>query len=62
MHQTTMDPKNRHMIRVKYPETDAEIKQMHDYFNALLGDDLAERKNLITDYFKSTEDEVPMYD
>ena len=45
---STMNPGTRRLIPVTYPENDANLA---DYFNALLGDDLSMRRELIDEYF-----------
>lgn len=52
MARTTMDPNNRRLIRVNYPDDDTEMKVL---LNALMGDDIAGRKNIIEAYFDDTE-------
>ena len=59
MNKTTMDPENRHLIKISYPESDDQlIKTMQ----SLLGDDLSGRKELIFDYFDNTDEPALMDD
>lgn len=51
MAETTMNPKNRRLVRVKYPKDDTELKVL---LNALMGDDIDSRKSLISGYFEDT--------
>lgn len=55
MAATTMNPENRRLIRVKYPEDDTEMKVL---LNALMGDDIQGRKNIIEAYFDEIEDDI----
>ena len=48
MAKSTMNPATRRLIRVQYPEDDSALR---DYFNALLGDDIVSRRELIDEYF-----------
>lgn len=47
MSYTTMNPQTRRLVQVLYDETDANT---HFMFNALLGDDINNRKVMINDY------------
>ena len=55
MAETTMNPDNRRLIRVNYPEDDTELKVL---LNALMGDDIDSRKSLIEGYFEDTDIDV----
>lgn len=46
---STMQPETRRLIKVEYPEDDSSLAS---YFNALLGDDLVTRRELIDEYFE----------
>lgn len=48
MHESTMNPLTRHLIPIEVPEDTTEL---NSYFNALLGDDLESRRELIEIYF-----------
>lgn len=48
MHESTMNPLTRHLIPVEVPDDTTELQA---YFNALLGDDLESRRELIEIYF-----------
>jgi len=48
MSKSTMKPESRRLIQVEYKEDEKEIR---DYFNALLGDDIETRRLLIEHYF-----------
>lgn len=52
MHESTMNPLTRHLIPIDVPEDTAELQA---YFNALLGDDLESRRELIEIYFDQVE-------
>lgn len=52
MNVSTMNPLTRRLVRVDYPEND---KNVANYFNALLGDDIETRRILIDEYFDITE-------
>lgn len=52
---STMNPETRRLIPITYPENDS---QLISYFNALLGDDLDSRRELIDCYFDITDDTV----
>lgn len=52
MHESTMNPLTRHLIPIEVPEDTTELQA---YFNALLGDDLESRRELIEIYFDQVE-------
>lgn len=52
MHESTMNPLTRHLIPIEIPEDTTELQA---YFNALLGDDLESRRELIEIYFDQVE-------
>lgn len=52
MAETTMNPENRRLIQIDYPEDDVELKVLME---ALMGDDINSRKSLISAYFDETE-------
>lgn len=49
---TTMAPDTRRLIKINYPEDDVYLRQL---FVSLLGDNIAERKLLLEEYFDKTE-------
>ena len=53
MSVSTMNPATRRLIPITYPEND---KELIGYFNALLGDDLETRRELIEYYFDTVEE------
>lgn len=55
MSVSTMHPKTRRLVPVDYPEDDSMVA---DYFNALLGDDIEARKELINAYFAQTKVDI----
>ena len=52
MAKSTMNPKTRRLIPIKYPEDDSGLKEL---FEALLGNDIESRRVLINEYFDQTE-------
>lgn len=52
MSLTTMKPESRRLIQVEYKENEEEVKY---YFNALLGDDIEQRRYLINKFFDTVD-------
>ncbi len=48
LNRSTMNPATRRIIQVEYPEDEEQLAML---FNALLGDDIETRRQLIDDYF-----------
>jgi len=55
MSVSTMNPLTRRLIPVEYPEGDINVPKI---FDALLGEDIEERKNIINKYFESIEVDI----
>ena len=55
---STMNPDTRRLIEVEYPDADDEDNLVAGFFNALLGDDIAMRRVLISDYFDMTRADI----
>ena len=52
MHVSTMNPLTRRLTKVEYPADDRNVA---NYFNALLGDDIETRRYMIEQFFEMTE-------
>lgn len=57
MSVSTMHPNTRRLVPVEYPE-DANEEDIAFCFNALLGDDIESRKDIIDKYFEITKSDV----
>jgi DNA gyrase subunit B len=53
MSVSTMHPNTRRLISIEYPEDDTMLR---NYFDALLGDDLEARRELVEAYFDTVQD------
>lgn len=56
MSVTTMNPKTRRLITLKYPEDAEQQRILASLFEAMLGNDIETRRILIDQYFSVTED------
>jgi len=55
MSESTMNPLTRRLVPVEYPDGGDE-QMMHDLLNALLGDDIESRRELIEQYFEMIDE------
>ena len=55
MSESTMNPLTRRLVPVEYPD-EGDEQMMHELLNALLGDDIESRRELIEQYFEACEE------
>ena len=55
---STMNPATRRLIKVEFPETEEEVENLVFIVNALLGDDIDNRKLFIQEYMSATKSDT----